>query len=257
MVASRPTKFWWLFGLILLCLFLLVQLPASWLLQKFLPNNPYLQQVSGNLWEGQSSWQVHKPNSPHQSLSGTLSWRWQPVYLLTGKLAMMVEIRSGQTLLTGLSKFGKDSWQINDFKGKISQDTLSQFGSWQLPDTPILLEDLSLAHTNGQFSDVSGRFSWLGGNMGYPSAGRVFQINLPKMQGVLAKEKSSGQAPSRVHLALTTTEGQRLGDLFLDNDKMLDVALTQRLLKNMPDYRGQGADDSVVVSLRQPLFGSF
>lgn len=256
-MVSRPSKFWWLLALVLLCLFLLVQLPASWLVQKFLPNNPYLQQVSGNLWEGQSSWQVFEPSKPNQALSGTLNWHWKPIYLLSGKVAMSVEIRSGQTLLNGLAKVGKNSWQINDFKGKISKDTLSKFGSWQLPDTPILVESLSLSQDNGVFSDVAGQLSWLGGNMGYPSGGRVFQINLPKMQGVLSKEKTSGQAPSRLHLALTTMEGQRLGDLYVDNDKMLDVALTQRLLKNMPDYTGQGADDSVVVSLRQPLLGSF
>lgn len=195
-------------------------------------------------------------NGTNKAVSGTLNWRWQPVYLLTGKMAMTVEIRSGQTLLKGLSKFGKDSWQVQDFNGKISKDMLSRFGSWQLPDTPILLNNLSLSNVSGQFVDVAGKFSWVGGNMAYPSGGRSFQINLPKMQGVLSKEKSSGQAPSRLHLALTTMDGQRLGDFYVDNDKMLDVVLTQRLLKNMPDYRGQGADDSVVVSLRQPLFGS-
>ncbi|EEN8053861.1 general secretion pathway protein, partial [Salmonella enterica subsp. enterica serovar Enteritidis] len=39
----------------------------------------------------------------------------------------------------------------------------------------------------------------------------------------------------------------------LDQDNMIDVSLTQRLLKNMPAYQGKGADDSVVVSIRQPL----
>ena len=54
---------------------------------------------------------------------------------------------------------------------------------------------------------------------------------------------------------MTMPQGQRLGDLYLDNDNMVDVALTQRLLKKMPEYKGQGADDSVVVSIRQPLAG--
>lgn len=256
MVVSRPTKFWWLLALILLCMFLLVQLPASWLIQRFLPNNPYLQQVSGNLWEGQSAWQL-SGFLPNKSVSATVHWQWKPMYLLSGKMAMTVEIRSGQTVVSGLAKFGKNSWQMVDFKGKISKDVLSLFGSWQLPDTPILLENLSLSKDKTQFSDVFGQFSWLGGNLGYPSSGRTYQLMLPKMQGVLRQEKSSGQTPSRLHLALTTKEGQRLGDLYLDNDKMLDVALTQRLLKSMPDYHGQGADDSVVVSIRQPLLGSF
>ena len=57
--SLRPTKLWWLVGLVLLCLSLLIQLPAAWLLQKFSPNNPYLQQVSGNLWQGQANWQIN------------------------------------------------------------------------------------------------------------------------------------------------------------------------------------------------------
>lgn len=254
MVISRPTRFWWLIALVLLCLFLLVQLPASWLIQRFLPNNPYLQQVSGNLWEGQSAWQFSGINQA-KSLPANLNWQWRPLYLFSGKIAMAVEIRSGQSLVTGLVKVGKNDWQVIDFKGKITKDMLGQLGNWQLPDTPILVEDLSLTSDNGNFSDVAGKFSWAGGALGYPSGGRVYQINLPKMQGILSKEKNSAQIPSRLHLALTTKEGQRLGDFYVDNDKMLDVALTQRLLKNMPDYQGQGADDSVVVSLRQPLLG--
>lgn len=255
-VISRPTRLWWLVGLILLCLFLLVQLPASWLVQKFVPNNPYLQQISGNLWQGQANWQISPPNNPNKSLSGTLDWQWQPLYIFTGKIGMNVKIRSGTTELNGLAKIGKNSWQIHDFNGKINKDLLSSLGSWQLPDSPIMVKNLSLSRDKTGFVNASGDFDWLGGNMGYPFGGRVYQINLPKMVGVLDKEKTS-QSPSRLHLALATPQGQRLGDLYLDNDNMLDVALTQRLLKNMPNYQGQGADDSVAVSLRQPLFGSF
>lgn len=107
MVISRPTRFWWLIALVLLCLFLLVQLPASWLIQRFLPNNPYLQQVSGNLWEGQSAWQFSGINQA-KSLPANLNWQWRPLYLFSGKIAMAVEIRSGQSLMTGLVKVGKN-----------------------------------------------------------------------------------------------------------------------------------------------------
>jgi general secretion pathway protein N len=88
------------------------------------------------------------------------------------------------------------------------------------------------------------------------------------MVGTLSVDKASGQGNAnnngnngasnggqRLHLAMTMPQGQSLGDLYLDNDNMVDVALTQRLLKKMPEYKGQGADDSVVVSIRQPLAG--
>ena len=34
---------------------------------------------------------------------------------------------------------------------------------------------------------------------------------------------------------------------------MLDVSLTQRLLENMAEYKGEAPQDTPVVSVRQPL----
>lgn len=261
-VSSRPTKLWWLVGLVLLCLCLVVQLPASWIVQKFAPNNPYLQQISGNLWQGHANWQV--VTDPTKTVTGTVSWHWQPWQLLTGKLSFRTDIRSGKTNLIGNSRFGKNTWQITDFSGKISSDTLKQAVNWQLPDTPITLKEVNIEHTSSGFADAKGTLNWAGGELGYPSGGRVYKITMPQMVGTVSLDKASANSQNpqnaqtasngqRLHLALATPQGQRLGDIYLDNDNMVDVALTQRLLKNMPDYHGQGADDSVVVSLRQPL----
>ncbi|WP_227498091.1 type II secretion system protein N [Moraxella macacae] len=242
---KKPTLLWLLLGLILLCLFLLLQLPANWLVQKFIPDNPYLQQVSGNLWQGQANWQVDETGQ--KTLAGTLVWQWQPWHLLTGNIGMTVTVQSGSTNIQGSVKFDKNTIWLNDFKGKISKDTLASFANWQLPDAPIILENLALKKNELGFSDVTGDLSWAGGMLRYPMGGRTYPIDLPTMQGKLNAEKQ------RLHLAINTPQGQRLGDFFVDNDNMLDVELTQRLLKHMPDYQGQGADDSVVISLRQPL----
>ncbi len=252
---SRPTKLWWLLGLVLFCLCLVVQLPTRWLVQKFYPNNPYLQQVSGNLWQGQANWQIMPtPNTP---MAGTLNWQWQPWHLITGKMALAITIETGKTELKGQVKLGKNNWQINDMTGKISTDTLRLLSQWKLPDAPITIQKLSLAYTTTGFQQVAGELAWAGGELGYPTGGRIYQINLPSIKGILSQEQQTNKGQNnpnpRLHLALTDQKGQRLGDLYIDNDKMLDVALTQRLLKNMPDYQGKGADDTVVVSLRQPL----
>ena len=264
--SLRPTKLWWLVGLVLLCLSLLIQLPAAWLLQKFAPNNPYLQQISGNLWQGQANWQINaRPNTP---LAGSVNWRWQPWHLLMGKLGMAVDIRSGKTDLQGVVKFNKTSWQVNDFNGKISHDTLAQLVSWQLPDTPITIKEVWIEKNKQGYQTAKGSMNWAGGDLGYPTGGKTYLIKLPTMQGNLSADKASVQPVANangtnnsnkaaqgksLHLALTTPQGERLGDFYLDQDNMIDVSLTQRLLKNMPAYQGKGADDSVVVSIRQPL----
>lgn len=268
-MSARPTKLWWLIGLVLLCLSLLVQLPASWIVQKFAPNNPYLQQITGNLWQGQANWQLMM--NPTKPVTGTVNWQWQPWQLFTGKLGFRTDIRSGKTNLIGNSKIGKDNWQLDGFSGKISADTLKQLVNWQLPDTPISVKDLNIEHTATGFANAKGTLNWAGGELGYPTGGRVYKITMPQLLGTLSVDKAGGDKANntqanaqnsptsptsngqRLHLALTTPQGQRLGDLSVDGDNMVDVALTQRLLKHMPDYKGQGADDSVVVSLRQPL----
>lgn len=264
-IPARPTKIWWLIGLVLLCLCLVVQLPARWLVQKFAPNNPYLQHISGNLWQGEASWQVM--TQPTVPLAGTLSWRWQPWHLVTGKLGFATEVRSGKTRLTGVTKVGKSNWQLVGFSGNLAADTLKQVVNWQLPDTPMKLNDVNVTRSQQGFDNASGTFQWNGGELGYPSGGRVYQIVMPTMVGTLSADKPTGQTSGnnasaasaasgkRLHLAMATPQGQRLGDLYLDNDNMVDVALTQRLLKTMPNYQGQGTDDSVVVSIRQPLAG--
>ena len=47
---------------------------------------------------------------------------------------------------------------------------------------------------------------------------------------------------------------QKLMALAVDQNVMLDVQLTQRLLMNIPSYEGKAGLDTYVISSRQPLF---
>ena len=256
MPARRPSPWWWLLGLLLFAASLIVQLPAAWLVKKFAPNNPYLQHVSGNLWHGQANWQLGvRPNQP---LVGTVDWQWQPWRLLTGNMGFAVKIDSRQTHLTGDIALGRKAWQVIDLSGKIAPETLRQLVDWQLPDTPLVLKNVQVKKTKQGYPKAEGALNWTGGEVGYPNAGRVYQLNLPTILGTLSSEMARGANNAStngatLHLALTNEQGQRLGDLRLDNDGMLDVALTQRLLKTMPKYQGKGVDDSVIVTTRQPI----
>nr|MBP6341893.1 hypothetical protein [Moraxella sp.]MBP7234635.1 hypothetical protein [Moraxella sp.] len=146
--------------------------------------------------------------------------------------------------------------------------TLAQLVSWQLPDAPITIKEMSIEKNKQGYQTAKGSMNWAGGDLGYPTGGKTYLIKLPTMQGNLSADKASVQPIANanginnsnktaqgksLHLALTTPQAERLGDFYLDQDNMIDVSLTQRLLKNMPAYQGKGADDSVVVSIRQPL----
>lgn len=262
---KRPRKLWWLVGLILFSLFAVLQMPASWLLEKYAPETPYVQHVSGNLWQGSAIWQM--PVSA-TSLTGTAEWSWQPWHLLLGKLSADVDINSEQTRLNGQVKIGLNSWQVKNMSGKIAPETLANIVDWQLPNTPIQVNNVSLKRQSGSnmsadtdpsrssskltgFSQADGQLTWVGGEIGYPSGGKVFYLTMPALHAELSAEQKNNK--NLLHINLLNNQDKRLGDLYIDSDNMLDVSLTQRLLENMPDYKGQAPQDTPVVSVRQPL----
>jgi len=256
--VKRPRKLWWLLGLVLFALFALLQMPAAWVVEKYAPQSPYIQHVSGNLWQGSAIWQIPISATP---LTGAAEWSWQPWQLLLGKLGAEVDMSTGQTRLNGQVKIGRSSWQVNDMSGKIAPETLANVVDWQLPNTPIQVNDVSLQRQSGSdkgsdnnasgFTQADGQLTWVGGEVGYPSGGKIFYITMPAMRAQLSQEQKNSQ--NLLHINLLNNQDKRLGDLYIDGDNMLDVSLTQRLLENMPEYSGQAPQDTPVVSVRQPL----
>lgn len=262
---KRPRKLWWLFGFVLFALSAVLQMPAAWLLEKYAPDTPYVQHVSGNLWQGSAIWQLPVSATP---LTGAAEWSWQPWHLLLGKLGAEVDISSEQTRLNGQVKVGSSSWQVQNMSGKIAPETLASVVDWQLPNAPIQVNNVSLkrqsaanaaANTSSEnsgknvagFSEASGQLTWVGGEVGYPSGGKVFYITMPALRAELSAEQKNNK--NLLHINLVNNQDKRLGDLYIDGDNMLDVSLTQRLLENMPEYKGQAPQDTPVVSVRQPL----
>ncbi|MFC6380619.1 type II secretion system protein N [Psychrobacter glacincola] len=263
---KRPRrKLWWLVGLVLFALFAVLQMPAAWLLEKYAPETPYVQHVSGNVWQGAAIWQIPLSAAP---LIGAAEWSWQPWHLLLGKFGAEVDILSEQTRLNGQVKIGANSWEIKDMSGKIAPETLTRVVDWQLPNTPIQVNNISLKRQSGSdtadngstnessknlsgFSQAAGQLTWVGGELGYPSGGKVFYITIPALRAELSAEQKNNK--NLLHINLVNNQDKRLGDLYLDGDNMLDVSLTQRLLESMPEYKGQAPQDTPVVSVRQPL----
>lgn len=261
---KHPRKLWWLVGCVLFVLFALLQMPAAWVVKKYAPDSTYIQHVSGNLGRGSMIWQLPLTDTP---LTGSASWSWQPWHLLFGKIGAEVEVNSGQTRLDGQVKVGRNLWQVNDMSGKIAPETLSSVVKWQLPNTPIQVNKVSLQRqssigsdtdvgadkgsNNSGFTKADGQLTWVGGEMGYPSGGKTFYLTLPPLRAQLSTEQKNNK--HLLHINLLNNQDKRLGDLYLDGDNMLDVSLTQRLLESMPEYKGQAPQDTPVVSLRQPL----
>ena len=251
---KRPRKLWWLIGFALFMLMVLLQMPASWLLGKYAPDNRYVQYVSGNIWQGSLIWQLPSGGS---MLTGSGTWTWRPWQLFLGKLGADVELQSGQTRLEGQLGVGRHGWEVADMDGKIAPETLRQWVSWQLPETPIQVNNLQLAYqeaTDAQaagFYEADGQLTWVGGTLGYPSGGQYLYLTVPPMHAQLSAEQKDNQARLQMHLL--DNQDKRLGDIYIDGNQMLDISLTQRLLENVPSYQGSAPQDTNVVTVRQPL----
>lgn len=241
MAAKQPGKGWWFFGIFLLLIFIVLQLPAAWIIARVSPNNPYIDSISGSIWQGQADWHI-------QQVQGVVSWKLRPWTLLLLRAGADIELRTGDTRLNGRVAISPNQRRVEKLNGQISTQTLSSLFPWQWPDNPVQVRDLKVIyHQKNGWQDADGQLNWPGGLLGYPFEGRVERANLPPMLARLSVQQN------RLQLNLTTIQNERMGDIYLSADQMLEVQLTQRLLLTVAGYRGQAGLDTAVVSTRQPL----
>lgn len=95
---SKQLK-WWIFAVVAFVLFVLLQIPANWLISKFSKNNQVLTNVSGNIWQGQADWRKDQ-------LHGSVHWTIRPLDIFLLRLGAQVEIHSADTQLDGIIGYG-------------------------------------------------------------------------------------------------------------------------------------------------------
>lgn len=233
---------WWFFALIAFLIFIILQIPATWLISKFSKNNQTVHNVSGNIWQGQADW--------HRGvLRGTIHWKTRPLDLLLLRFAADVDIHSGNTQLTGIMAYGFGKKVIvRNITGQVAPETLKQIVNWQWPVNSIQLKDIQFNYKKEQgFAAVDGQLHWGGGALVYTIGDRQDRMNMPSLSGQLTDH--NGQ----LQIDIRDQRNQKMANLLLDANMMLDVQLTQRLLLNVPSYDGKAGLDTFVISSRQPL----
>lgn len=233
---------WWLIGLIAFLIFVLLQVPATWLISKFYKDNQVLQNVSGNIWQGQADW--HK-----SGLQGTVRWKTRPLDLVLLRLGADVEIHSGQTKLKSMVGYGfGKKIIIRQLSGQIAPDTLKTLVDWQWPANPIQLSEMQFNfNQESGFSQAEGNLQWGGGELVYIFAERQDRMNMPALNGKLKDEAG------KLQFDIQDLRSQKMANIAFDQNLMLDVQLTQRLLQNVPTYDGKAGLDTYVITTRQPL----
>lgn len=242
MITKPKSLTWWIFAISVFLIFVVLQIPAAWLISKFYKNNQVLQNVSGNIWQGQADW--HKGN-----LKGSLSWKTRPLDLFLLRLGAEIEVHSGNTQLDGVVGYGfGKKIIIRNLNGQVAPETLKSVVDWQWPTNAIQLRDIHFNFKKQQgFAQAEGTLQWAGGNLVYSYAQRQERMTMPSLQGKLSDENS------QLIFEMGDLRGQKLIALALDKDLMLNVQLTQRLLLNIPSYQGKAGLDTYVISSRQPL----
>ena len=242
MITKPKSLTWWIFAISVFLIFVVLQIPAAWLISKFYKNNQVLQNVSGNIWQGQADW--HKGN-----LKGSLSWKTRPLDLFLLRLGAEIEVHSGNTQLDGVVGYGfGKKIIIRNVNGQVAPETLKSVVDWQWPTNAIQLRDIHFNFKKEQgFAQAEGTLQWAGGNLVYSYAQRQERMTMPSLQGKLSDENS------QLIFEMGDLRGQKLIALALDKDLMLNVQLTQRLLLNIPSYQGKAGLDTYVISSRQPL----
>ncbi|WP_130803521.1 type II secretion system protein N [Acinetobacter ihumii] len=234
---------WWIFAVIAFLVFVVLQIPANWLISKFSKNNQTLSNVSGNIWQGQADWRKG-------DLHGSIHWNSRPLDLFLLRVGADVEIHSANTQLNGVLGYGfGKKLIIRQFNGQIAPETLKTLVNWQWPANSIQLKDVELNYQKEKgFAQAEGQLHWGGGELIYTFAQRQERMNMPSLQGKL--QDSDG----RLNITIDDQRSQKMANLALDQNLMLDVQLTQRLLLNVPSYEGKAGLDTYVISTRQPLF---
>lgn len=233
---------WWIFAVLAFLLFVVLQIPAAWIISKFSKDNQTLQNVSGNIWQGQADWHKDK-------LRGSVSWKTRPLDLLLLRLGADLEIHSANTKLNGTVAYGLGKKIIiQEMKGQIAPETLKTLVDWQWPANSIQLQNINLRYQkNDGFSDATGQLQWAGGQLLYSLGSRQDRMNIPSLKGEIQDDGG------KLIFNIQDQRGQKMANLVLDSDMMLDVQLTQRLLLNVPSYDGKAGLDTYVISSRQPL----
>lgn len=238
---SKPTL-WWGIAVVAFLIFVLLQVPASWLISKFYKNNQMLKNVSGNIWQGQADWQKG-------ALRGSVEWNTRPLDLILLRLAANVKVQSGQTELDGIVAYGLGKTvHIKQMNGQVAADTLKNVVNWQWPTNPIQLQELHLNYQPEKgFSKAEGQMQWAGGALIYTFGQRSDRMEVPSLKSLIQADAG------KLILDVQDQRGQKMANLNLDPNLMLDVQLTQRLLQSVPSYSGKAGLDTYVMSSRQPL----
>jgi hypothetical protein len=214
-------------GLLLYLLFMLVQMPAAWLIARLPASSPVqMGQASGTPWRGEVEhlrWQVEGERIE----LGRLSWRWLPTEILNGRIGIQFQLVQAANQLNGIVLLGRKGHALKQVQGQVDAALLGYvsrpFGLLQPQGSLVLdIADLFVSakrlHGAAQIDWNDARSSMVAAPMGNYRAslrsdpdGRRARIEVTTLQGPLALNGQAEYLPGKNaqgSLRLTPPQGE-------------------------------------------------
>jgi len=200
-------------GLLLYALFLIIQMPATWLVAR-LPAESGIQliQASGSPWHGAARQVIWRKGSDYIELGG-LTWNWIPGELLHARLGLTFELGQTPAKLKGIFLLARDGLHLTRVQGRLDAAILG-FASRPLsvlqPQGSLVL-DIPDLHLGEKRIHGEARIDWQGARSAliaaplgdyraelraYPD-GRRAHVTLRTLQGALAMNVEGGYIPGK------------------------------------------------------------
>lgn len=200
-------------GVLLYILFLIVQMPAVWLVGRMPETSVIkLSGVGGNLWQGTANQVTWRAGVDSLDL-GRLRWTLQPGELLGGGIGLAFELGQAPKLLKGTLRMGGDGITLKTVQGQLDAPVLG-FASRALsllqPQGGLALDIASL-HLDGHRIHGEAKADWLGARSSLVAAplgdyraelraepdGRRARITVQTLQGALAMSGDGDYSPGK------------------------------------------------------------
>ncbi|ASP37395.1 hypothetical protein CHH28_01280 [Bacterioplanes sanyensis] len=249
--ALWTARWYWILGLFTFLIVATLQTPLHfvwpYLKPQLGPMPVQVNSVTGTLWDGQ----LQLTDRTLGSVNG--AWQLQPLALLTGQLASAVQLDAGNARMQGQLQMGSDQQlqlqEVTAFMDASLLQPLLRRGRASL-DGEFELSGFSaqLDLTQPRLLDASGRLVFSGGAVSFPVDGKPINAELPMLIGQLQRDNDN------ITMALTTTDGDALGQLYLQPDGWGGTRIRRRLLDVLgQQWPAQAEADTVIFEVSEKI----
>jgi general secretion pathway protein N len=203
--------------------------------------------MTGTLWQGQARVKIPQVGKV------TGQWDIQISDLLTGQLAVKVDLVGDELKFNGIVRATAEKIEVGNIEALMSSGYLAPL---LRQGKSSLSGEFELNNFNGVFSlsdkkilAADGRILFTGGDVSFPIDGKTISSKLPILIGVIEKTNEN------VEVAITNTDGQAIGDGYIQPDGWSGISIRRRFLDILGQKWPADVDEEAVIfEVSQKLF---